>query len=96
MPGLVSAAGLVGYLDEPDNALQVFALEQLKDNIDDLWTEVVSSISKMFVGLVRPYAMTDIITARHCTKMHRFRTASSRRSSLPRSTTNSRHTTRAW
>lgn len=47
MVGLTSAAGLVGFLSEPDAALQVFALERLNDEIDSVWTEVSGSIGQM-------------------------------------------------
>ena len=49
MVGLTSAAGLVGYLSEPDPALQTFALQQLDQDIDLLWTEVAGSIGQMLV-----------------------------------------------
>lgn len=49
MVGLPSAAGLVGFLSEPDHALQVFALERLNEEIDDIWTEVSGSIGQMYV-----------------------------------------------
>lgn len=54
MPGLVSAAGLVGYLEEPDVSIQVYALQQLNDNIDNVWTEVVASLSRMYVAIALP------------------------------------------
>ncbi|KAL9611488.1 MAG: hypothetical protein Q9167_003886 [Letrouitia subvulpina] len=44
MPGLTSAAGIVGFLKEPEPDLQVFALRILNDEIDSLWTEVAGSI----------------------------------------------------
>lgn len=47
MPGLTSAAGLVGFLSEPDAALQAFALERLNDEIDSVWTEVSGSIGQI-------------------------------------------------
>lgn len=47
MVGLTSAAGLVGFLSEPDPALQVFALERLNEEIDTVWTEVSGSIGEM-------------------------------------------------
>ncbi|KAF2721807.1 26S proteasome regulatory complex, non-ATPase subcomplex, Rpn2/Psmd1 subunit [Polychaeton citri CBS 116435] len=42
--GLTSAAGLVGFLSEPDPALQAYALERLNEDIDSVWTEVSGSI----------------------------------------------------
>ena len=44
MPGLVSAAGVVGFLQEPDPELQIFALHTLDDQIDSLWTEVADCV----------------------------------------------------
>jgi hypothetical protein len=49
MVGLVSAAGLVGFLSEPDPELKVFALKTLDSQIDHLWTEVVNSVPEMYV-----------------------------------------------
>ncbi|KAF2148795.1 26S proteasome regulatory complex, non-ATPase subcomplex, Rpn2/Psmd1 subunit [Myriangium duriaei CBS 260.36] len=42
-----SAAGLVGFLVEPDHDLQVFALEKLNAEIDNIWPEVSSSIGQI-------------------------------------------------
>lgn len=50
MVGLVSAAGVVGFLSEPDPALQAFALERLNEDIDSVWTEVSGSIGQMYVS----------------------------------------------
>lgn len=47
MVGLTSAAGLVGYLSEPAPELQVFALEQLNEEMDSVWTEVSASIGQI-------------------------------------------------
>ena len=47
MVGLTSAAGVVGFLSEPDPALRSFALHQLNDQIDLLWPEVAGSVSQM-------------------------------------------------
>ncbi|KAL3473448.1 armadillo-type protein [Aspergillus californicus] len=47
MVGLASAAGLVGFLSEPDAELRVFALKTLDAQIDLLWTEVVDSIPQI-------------------------------------------------
>ncbi|KAL8946532.1 MAG: hypothetical protein Q9222_007084 [Ikaeria aurantiellina] len=44
MPGLTSAAGVVGFLAEPEQELQVFALKVLNEEIDSLWTEVAGSV----------------------------------------------------
>jgi 26S proteasome regulatory subunit N2 len=47
MVGLTSAAGLVGFLAEPDPALQSFALHRLNQDIDLLWPEVSNSLPQM-------------------------------------------------
>ncbi|KAK4999561.1 proteasome regulatory particle base subunit [Elasticomyces elasticus] len=47
MVSLTSAAGLVGFLSEPDHALQIFALQRLNDSIDNIWTEVSGSIGQI-------------------------------------------------
>lgn len=47
MVGLSSAAGIVGFLSEPDPELRVFALKTLDTQIDLLWTEVVDFIPQI-------------------------------------------------
>ena len=47
MGGLASAAGLVGFLSEPDPDLQVYALQQADDGMSLLWTELASAVSQM-------------------------------------------------
>ena len=47
MVAVTSAAGLVGFLLEPDSALQTFALERLNEEIDSVWPEVSGSIGTM-------------------------------------------------
>jgi hypothetical protein len=47
MVGLVSAAGLVGFLSEPDTELKVFALKTLDNQVDSLWTEIAGSVGQM-------------------------------------------------
>ena len=47
MVGLVSAAGLIGFLSEPDTDLRSFALRQLDAQVDLLWTEIADSINQM-------------------------------------------------
>ncbi|THC99763.1 hypothetical protein EYZ11_000813 [Aspergillus tanneri] len=47
MVGLASAAGLVGFLSEPDPELRVFALKTLDSQIDLLWTEVVDAVPQI-------------------------------------------------
>jgi 26S proteasome regulatory subunit N2 len=48
MVGIVSAAGLVGFLSEPDPELKVFALKQLDSQVDLLWTEIANSVGQMY------------------------------------------------
>ncbi|KIW72108.1 hypothetical protein PV04_00328 [Phialophora macrospora] len=47
MVGLVSAAGLVGFLSEPDPELRSFALKQLDSQVDLLWTEIANSVGQI-------------------------------------------------
>jgi len=47
MVGISSAAGLVGFLSEPDPELRVFALKTLDAEVDLLWTEIVDAIPQM-------------------------------------------------
>ena len=47
MVGLTSAAGVVGFLSEPDTELQIFALRKLNEEIDSLWTEVVGYVGEV-------------------------------------------------
>ena len=47
MVGLTSAAGVVGFLSEPDVELQIFALRKLNDEINLLWTEVAGSVGEI-------------------------------------------------
>ena len=47
MVGLTSAAGVVGFLAEPDTDLKVYALKKLDEQIDWLWTEVAGSVGEI-------------------------------------------------
>ena len=49
MPGLTSAAGLIGLLDEPDQHLRCFALQQLDNYVHQFWAEIADEVSKMCV-----------------------------------------------
>lgn len=50
MPGIISsAAGLVGFLSEPDPELQVYALQAADQNIALLWTEFAGAVGQMYV-----------------------------------------------
>lgn len=65
MPALTSAAGLVGFLAEPDPALQAFALERLNEDIDSVWTEVSGSIGQMYVLAVGSKTSCEMMNTRH-------------------------------
>ena len=45
MVGIISAAGLIGFLSEPEPELQVFALRQLDRQVELFWTEIAPSLS---------------------------------------------------
>ncbi|KAF4120387.1 26S proteasome regulatory subunit N2 [Geosmithia morbida] len=47
MPGLVSATGILAFLDEEEPELKVFALQTLNDDIDTVWTEVAGALSQI-------------------------------------------------
>ncbi|KAF2140844.1 uncharacterized protein K452DRAFT_359291 [Aplosporella prunicola CBS 121167] len=47
MGGLTSAAGLVGFLSEPDAEVRSFALHRLNEEIDLLWPEVAGSVGQI-------------------------------------------------
>lgn len=47
MPGLTSAAGLIGLLDEPDQQLRCYALQKLDELVNQFWPEIADSVSKM-------------------------------------------------
>lgn len=51
MPGLTSAAGLIGLLDEPDQLLRCYALQKLDGLVDQFWPEIADSVSKMCVEI---------------------------------------------
>jgi 26S proteasome regulatory subunit N2 len=48
MVGLTSAAGLLGFLSEPDVELRKYALQVLNSQVDLLWPEVAGSVSQMY------------------------------------------------
>jgi len=54
MPGLTSAAGLIGLLDEPDEHLRSFALLQLDKHVHQFWPEIADEVSKMCVACLPP------------------------------------------
>ncbi|KAI9796755.1 MAG: proteasome regulatory particle base subunit [Piccolia ochrophora] len=47
MVGLTSAAGLVGFLAEPEPELRVYALRRLNEEVDLLWTEIADSVGQI-------------------------------------------------
>jgi hypothetical protein len=47
MPGLTSAAGLIGLLDEPDQQLRSHALKHLNEYVDQFWAEIADEVPKM-------------------------------------------------
>ncbi|KAL1966426.1 hypothetical protein VTN77DRAFT_4568 [Rasamsonia byssochlamydoides] len=47
MVGLTTAAGLVGFLSEPDPELRVFALKTLDAEVDVLWPDIVDAIPQI-------------------------------------------------
>lgn len=52
MVGSASAAGLIGFLQEPEPELRAFALKQLDEQADLLWTEIAGSIGDVYVLLL--------------------------------------------
>lgn len=61
MVGLVSAAGLIGFLSEPEPELRSFALKQLEGQVDLLWTEIAGAIGEMYAKLcTRSNTITDM------------------------------------
>ena len=45
-----SASGLLALLEEEDNELIIFALEQLLQNVDEFWSEIADSASRLLVA----------------------------------------------
>ncbi|KAK9473769.1 armadillo-type protein [Dipodascopsis tothii] len=45
MASLTSSAALLALLDEPDQSLQVYALEKLNEVVDEFWTEITDSVT---------------------------------------------------
>ncbi|KAJ3331616.1 26S proteasome non-ATPase regulatory subunit 1, partial [Blyttiomyces sp. JEL0837] len=46
-PQLTSAAGVIALLDENEEALKVFSLNQLNDIVDQFWAEISDSVPKI-------------------------------------------------
>lgn len=51
MVGLVSAAGLIGLLDEPNDEIKCYALRQLDATVHQFWAEIADHVSKMSVPI---------------------------------------------
>lgn len=49
MATLTSSAALLALLEEPDQSLQVYALENLNELVDEFWTEITDSVTLMYV-----------------------------------------------
>ncbi|RPA80049.1 26S proteasome regulatory complex, non-ATPase subcomplex, Rpn2/Psmd1 subunit [Ascobolus immersus RN42] len=47
MVQFTSVAGVIGLLDEPDQAIQTHALQQLDQLVNDYWTEIADSVPKI-------------------------------------------------
>jgi 26S proteasome regulatory subunit N2 len=47
MPGLVTAAGVLGFLADEEPELKIFALQTLNDDIDTVWTEVAGALGQI-------------------------------------------------
>lgn len=83
MPGLVSAEGILSFLDEEETELKVFALKTLNEDIDTVWTEVAGALSQLCVlapvsclSLVLAPLSSNSPIASRSTKMNLSRTAS--------------------
>lgn len=42
-----SAAGVLSLLDEPDDALKLYALQQLNKSVDGFWFQIAGSIASI-------------------------------------------------
>ena len=65
MVGVVSAAGLVGFLSEPDTDLQIFALKAANESISLLWTELAGAIGQMYVYVSAAHSFNPPLDCRH-------------------------------
>ena len=65
MPGLTSAAGLIGLLDEPDQQLRCYALKQLDNYVHQFWPEIADEVSKMYVVAAR-FRCLVMVPLHHC------------------------------
>lgn len=45
---VTSAAGLLGFLSEPEPEFKSYALKQLDSQVDLLWTEIAGSVGEMY------------------------------------------------
>ena len=60
MVGLASAAGLLGFLSEPEPELRGFALKQLDSQVDLLWTEIAGAIGDMYVPFTPSMTIANV------------------------------------
>lgn len=44
---VTSAAGLIGFLSEPEAEFKSYALKQLDSQVDLLWTEIAGAVGDM-------------------------------------------------
>lgn len=107
MVGLVSAAGLVGLLSEPDTELQVFALRSANEGIGLMWTEFAGSVDQMYVHYSFDllywsafsrwsFDLPFLYVVRHYMKMNPSRSVSLPRSLPLKSTTTYKSTMKVW
>lgn len=47
LPSLTSSSGFLSMLDDPEAALQQYALEQINEVVDRFWPEIATQIPKM-------------------------------------------------
>jgi hypothetical protein len=62
MPGLTSAAGLIGLLDEPDQQIRSYALMKLNEVVHEFWAELAGCIPILWVACVEIFDERDWIT----------------------------------
>jgi len=96
MAGLASAAGLLGFLSEPEEELRSFALKQLDSQVDLLWTEIAGSIGEMYSQQQDQEGQKLTITVKHFTKTTRSQIDHLPPSLPPRSTIICKNIMRAW
>jgi 26S proteasome regulatory subunit N2 len=54
MVPLISAAGYIALIEEPEHELQAHALVNLNELVDQFWMEIADAVSKMYtVQMIR-------------------------------------------